>query len=216
MKSVTIKGQNRETVGKKEAKKLRSQKIIPAVLYDGDEAIHLAIPFSEIRKLVYTPDVFIVNIDVDGEIHSAIIQDVQWHPVEEQVLHIDFLNIKKGTVIKTKIPIKTEGTAKGVLEGGKLYVNLRKLKVKALPKNLPDNITVDVSELGVGDNIQVRDVEIEDVEILNVKTNVIVAVTVPRIAKADAETEETEGEDIEGTEGETTEGETTTETPAEA
>ncbi len=213
MKTVTIKGQKRETVGKKEAKRLRAQEIIPAVMYDGEEAIHLAIPFSELRSLVYTPDVYIVNLDIDGKIHSAIIQDVQWHPVEEQILHIDFLNIKKGTLVKTMIPVKTTGTAKGALEGGKLYVNLRKLKVKALPKNLPDNITIDVSDLGIGDNIQVKDIEVENLELLNVKSNVIVAVTVPRIAKtAEEEAEEEGGEE----EGEETEAEgTETETPAE-
>ena len=213
MKTVTIKGQKRETVGKKEAKRLRAQEIIPAVLYDGEDAIHLAIPFSELRSLVYTPDVYIVNLDIDGKIHSAIVQDVQWHPVEEQILHIDFLSIKKGTLVKTMIPVKTTGTAKGALEGGKLYVNLRKLKVKALPKNLPDNITIDVSDLGIGDNIQVKDIEVENLELLNVKSNVVVAVTVPRIAKtAEEEAEEEAGEE----EGEETEAEgTETETPAE-
>ena len=204
MKTVVVKGQKRETVGKKEAKKLRSQEIIPAVLYGGEEAIHFAVPFSELRKLVYTPSVYLIDLDIDGQVHKALMQDVQWHAVEEQILHIDFLRIQDDKPIKIEVPVTVSGHAKGIQAGGKLSKNLRRLKVKALAKDLPDTITVDVTELGIGQSIKVSEIEVENLELLDTKSNVIVGVNITRAAKSAAGEDGEEGVEAEG-EGEETE-----------
>jgi large subunit ribosomal protein L25 len=203
MKTVVIKGQKRETVGKKESKKLRAQEIVPAVLYGGEEPIHFAVPFSELRQLVYTPNVYLVDIDIEGAVYKAMIQDVQWHAVDEQILHIDFLMIHDGKPIRIDIPVAVTGLAEGINMGGKLSINLRRLKVKALATDLPNSVTVDVTELGIGDSIKVSEVEIGNVELLDTKSNVIVSVNITRAAKSAAgDTEGEEGEGEEGAEGE--------------
>ena len=210
MKTVVIKGQKRETVGKKEAKKLRAQEIVPAVLYGGEEVIHFAIPFSELRSLIYTPNVYLINLDIEGETYPAIMQDIQWHPVEEQVLHVDFFKIEADKPIKIEVPVTVSGHAKGIQEGGKLSKNLRRLKVKALAKDLPDTINIDVTELSIGQSIKVGEVEAGNLELLDTKSNVIVAVTITRAAKSAAGDDDTEGEEAEA-EGEGGEEEAPTE-----
>jgi large subunit ribosomal protein L25 len=202
MKTLVVKGQKRETIGKKEAKKLRAQEIIPAVLYGGEEPVHIAIPFSELRHLIYTPSVFLIDLDIDGTIYPAMMQDIQWHPVDEQVLHVDFLKIEDGKPIKIEVPVAISGLAKGIKQGGKLSKNLRRLKVKALAKDLPDTIDIDVTEVALGQSIKVADISIDNVELLDTKSNVIVAVTITRAAKsaAGAGGVDEEGEGEEGAE----------------
>ena len=203
MKTVVIKGQKRETLGKKESKKLRAQEIVPAVLYGGEEVIHFSVPFKELRSLVYTPNVYLIDLDIDGEIYTAIMQDIQWHPVEEQVLHVDFFKIDIDKAIKVEVPVAVLGHAKGIQQGGKLQINLRRLKVKALAKNLPDAINVDVTELELGQSIKVSEIEAGDVELLDPKSIVVVAVNVTRLAIIEEEVEE-EVEEVEGEETEAT------------
>ena len=206
MKSVVVKGQKRETVGKKESKRLRAQQIVPAVLYGGEEPIHFAVPFSELRKLVYTPSVYLIDLDIEGQVYKAIMQDVQWHVIDEQILHIDFLSVQDDTPIKIDIPVAITGLAKGIKMGGKLNKNLRRLKVKALAKDLPDTISIDVTKLEIGQSIKVNEVNVENIELLDTKTNVIVSVTITRAAKSAGGAEDEEEELEEGAE----------ETPAEA
>lgn len=184
MKTVVISGQKRETIGKKESKRLRSQEIIPAVLYGGEAPVHFAVPFSELRKLVYTPSVYLIDIEIDGTTYKAIMQDIQWHAVEEQIMHIDFLMIQDDKAIKIEIPVAVNGLAKGIKMGGKLNLTLRRLKVKALAQNLPDTITVDVTDLGIGDSIKVSELDLENIELLNTKSNVIISVSITRAAKS--------------------------------
>ena len=208
MKTVVIKGKKRETLGKKESKKLRAQDIVPAVLYGGEEAIHFAIPFKELRSLVYTPNVYLIDLDIDGEIYSAIMQDIQWHPVDEQVLHVDFFKINVDSPIKIEVPVTVSGHAKGIQQGGKLQINLRRLKVKAFAKDLPDAINIDVTELELGQNVKVGEIEEGDIELLDTKSNVVVGVNITRLARAAVEEEEAEeegeGEEVEGEETEAT------------
>ncbi len=200
MKTIVIKGHKRETLGKKESKKLRAQEIVPAVLYGGEEVVHFSVPFKELRSLVYSPNVYLLDLDIDGEIYPAIMQDIQWHPVDEQVLHVDFFKIEADKPIKIEVPVTVTGHAKGIQQGGKLKVNLRRLKVKALAKDLPDAINVDVTELEIGNSVKVGEIEAGELELLDTKSNVVVAVNVTRLAKAAAEgsEEETEGEEAEG------------------
>ena len=208
MKTVVIKGKKRTSLGKKESKKLRAQEIVPAVLYGGDEPIHFAVPFSELRKLVYTPSVYLIDLDIDGQVYKAIMQDVQWHVVDEQILHIDFLSVQDDKPIKIDIPVTVTGLAKGIKMGGKLNKNLRRLKVKALAKDLPDTISIDVTKLEIGQSIKVSELNVENLELLDTKTNVIVSVNITRAAKSAAGGEGVDEEEEGGEGGE--------ETPAEA
>jgi len=184
MKSLTVKTRKRETVGKKEAKKLRTQGMIPGVLYGKDEVVHLTVPFSEIRKLIYTPNVYLIDLDIEGSVEKAMIQDVQWHPVDEQILHIDFLKIFKDKPVKIFIPVKITGTAKGIKAGGRLKTNMRKLRIKALSENIPDTIEIDVTKLEIGDSIKVGELQRDNLEFLDNKSNLIVGVVSTRVAQA--------------------------------
>lgn len=198
MKSVVVKGQKREALGKKEAKKLRAQEIAPAVLYGDEEVIHFSVAFSELRKIVYTPNVYLVDLDIDGKMYKAMMQDIQWHPVEEEILHLDFLRVSDDKPIKIEVPIQVHGMAKGMKAGGKLKTNLRRLKVKALAANLPDTIKIDITKLGIGQSIKVADLKVENVEFLDSKSNVVVGIIVTRAAKSVAGLAVDEEEGAEG------------------
>ena len=186
MKTLVVKGQKRETLGKKGTKAIRLQELVPAVLYGVGEPVHFSVPFSEMRQVVYSPGVFLIDVDIDGTVYHAMMQDIQWHAVEEQILHIDFLRIEEGKKIKIDVPVKVKGLAKGIKAGGKLKTNLRRLKVKALAKDLPDNIEIDVTKLAIGQSIKVGDLSLKDIEILDKKSNVVVAVTITRAARSAA------------------------------
>lgn len=184
MERKEIKGEIRKATGKKDSKKLRTQELVPCVLYGGEETIHFNAPFSQFRKIVYTPDVFILDINIDGKNYQAILQDTQWHPVEEQMLHADFLQVSDDKPIKINLPVNVTGTAKGIKAGGKLKVNLRNLKVKGLIKDLPNAIDVDVAHLGLSQSIKVGDLKPKGMELLNNKSDVIATVMVTRAARA--------------------------------
>ena len=184
MKTFDIKGSLRTGTGKKNSKSLRDQELVPCVLYGGEENVHFFIPFSEFRHVVYTPDVYLINLDIEGKIYKAILQDSQWHPVEEIMLHADFLQVSDKKPVKVSLPVDITGTAKGIKTGGKLKVNLRKLKVKGVAANLPDTIRVDVTELGLGQSIKVGDLKADGIMLLNNKSDVIATVTVTRAARA--------------------------------
>lgn len=189
MKSVLIKGQNRESLGKKDSKKLRNEQLVPCVLYGGDQPVHFSAAFSDFRSIIYTPNVYLIDLDIEGKTYKAIIKATQWHSVEEQLLHVDFLLVKDDKPVKIDIPVKTIGMAAGMRQGGKLKTNIRKLKVKALAKYLPDIIELNIEELGIGQSIKVGDLNYENLEFLDTKSNVIVTVEVTRAARAAMEAE---------------------------
>jgi large subunit ribosomal protein L25 len=180
MKSVEIIGYNRANLGKADAKQLREQSLVPAVLYGGAEQVHFAVPMILFRQLVYTPNAYTVALNIEGKEFSAILQDVQFHPVNELILHADFMLLNPEKEVKMDIPVQIEGTAVGVTKGGKLNVKLRKLKVVALPANLPDSIPVDVSALDLGKTIKVGEVKAEGFKITNAKSVPVVSVDIPR------------------------------------
>jgi len=184
MKSLEIKGNLRSTTGKKDSKKLRAGQIVPCVLYGKDETIHFSAPFSQFRPLVYTPDVFVVHLDIDGTKYEALMQDAQWHPVEEELLHVDFFHISDNKPVRVNLPVQMEGTARGIKAGGKLKQNLRLLKVKGLVKDLPDTIVVNVSDLDLGQSIKVGDLKMSGIDFLTPGSNVIATVSVTRAARA--------------------------------
>ncbi|MEN8119899.1 MAG: 50S ribosomal protein L25/general stress protein Ctc [Bacteroidota bacterium] len=208
MKSIEIKGELRKSTGKKESKKLRSEEKIPCVLYGGKENVHFAVLEKELKKLVFTPNVYLVDLDLDGKKHKAIMKDLQFHPVTDRVIHIDFLEIFEDKEVVISIPVELQGLAEGVQAGGKLQVINRKLKVKALLKDLPDTLQINVEKVALGKNVKVGELAFDNLELLDAPNSVIATVKLTRAAKGMAGEEE-DVEEGETTEGETTEGETT-------
>ncbi len=193
MKKLKISGSPRENVGTKESKILRREGNIPAVLYGGDKVTHLFVDKKEIGKAIFTPDVFELVISIDGAEQSAIIKEVQFHPVTDEILHIDFMQMTPGKAIKVKLPVRITGTAPGVLNGGKMMIHFRKIDVKATPENLPEFITVDISKLRIGMAVRVKELVTDELEILNDHQAVVVQVRNARGAAQDEADEEEDG-----------------------
>ncbi len=209
MKTVSMSGSLRENVGKKDAKKHRREGKIPCVLYGGEKQIHFTVEDKDFEKIIFTPEVYIINLNIDGKDITAILQDVQYHPVTDSVLHADFLEVLKGKPVTIGVPVKLEGTAPGVIKGGKLRKKMRKLIVRGLVDDLPEFIMLSISKLDLNDNIKVRDVSIPKLELLDNPAGEIVGVKTGRGAGMDEpEEEEEEGEEgaEEGAEGEGGEG----------
>lgn len=182
MKSITIKGSKRESVGKVATKALRNADKVPCVLYGGENPLHFSANELDFSKLVYTPSAHTVVLDIEGDQKiNAILQDIQFHPVSDKILHVDFYQLFDDKEVSMDIPVTIEGSAPGVmLEGGTLVVSKRKLRVKALPNNLPDFITVDISELRLGGKISVIDLEADAFTILHPNNTVVCKVRTSR------------------------------------
>lgn len=184
MRTVEVVGFERKDLGTKYSKALRAEGNVPCVLYGAnDQAQHFHAPMYLFKDLVYTPEAAFVKLNIEGAECEAILQDVQFHPVSEMILHADFLKLERGTPIKMNIPVETTGKAPGVQIGGVLYLKNKSLKVKALPKNMPEKIMVDVSKLELGKSIQVREVETKDFEVLTNENVSVVVVNIPRTLK---------------------------------
>jgi len=210
MKSITINGSQRESVGKKATKALRNAGQVPCVLYGGDQTVHFSAPELAFSKLVYTPNAHTVVIAIEGgETFDAVLQDIQFHPVTDRILHIDFYRLFEDKEIAMNIPVHIIGTSKGVLNGGILRRNRRKLRIKALPKNLPDFLEADITPLKIGDKLFVTELEGEGYTILHDDNTVVCQIKTARAAIVVEDDEDDELE--EGAEGEATEG---GETPA--
>ena len=195
MKSITINGSKRESVGKSSSKALRNAGQIPCVLYGGEGPIHFSAPELAFSKLVYTSNAYTVVIALgEKEQFSAIMQDIQFHPVTDKILHIDFYQLFEDKQISIDIPVKLNGNAIGVRLGGNLQRNTRKLRVKALPTNLPDSIEIDISELNIGDKVYITELSNENYEFLHPDNTVVCQVRKARAAMALA-TQDEEGEE---------------------
>jgi len=188
MKTFELNGTVRTDLGKKATKADRVTEKVPCVLYGVSDNVHFTTTISDIRKLIYTPEVFVVNLNIDGKKTKAIMKALQFHPVTDIVLHIDFLQITEDKPVIVELPVKLEGLAEGVKAGGKLSLEVRKLKVKGLYTQLPENIVVDVTALGLGKSIQVGKVSVENLEILNNKNAVVAQVKLTRAARGAAAT----------------------------
>ena len=162
--------------------------MVPCVLYGGEEPIHFQTNAAEFRKIIYTPNVYLIDLNIDGTTYKALMQDVQFHPVEEQILHCDFLKIPDEKPIKIEVPVKVEGYAMGMRSGGKMKLNLRRLKVKGLAKNIPDTISINIDELDLGQSIKVGQLQVENLEFLNSKSVPVVSIIMTRAARAAATT----------------------------
>ena len=200
MRTVEIIGYKRANLGKADAKRLRADSQVPCVLYGGKEQVHFYAPMILFREIVYTPEAAFVKLNIEGDEYSAILQDIQFHPVSEIILHVDFLVLTDDSPVKMDIPIKFSGEAPGLMQGGKLVVKLRKVRIKALPEKMPDSITMDVSGLELGKSIKVASIEADGFEILNNTRVTVASVEIPRALKAEGEEEEEGGEEGEGEE----------------
>lgn len=186
MKVASLSGSPRESVGKKDARDLRKEERIPAVLYGGDEQIHLHLPYVPVEKLVYNPDVFKIELEVGGKVYPSIMKDIQFHPVTDKIVHIDFLQLVDGKEVTVAIPVRTQGNSIGVRNGGRLAISFRTLNVRGLPANLPESVNIDITNLEIGDNIRVRDIKPENYTILQADSDVVVSIKRTRAAMAAA------------------------------
>ncbi|MCS6972956.1 MAG: 50S ribosomal protein L25/general stress protein Ctc [Cyclobacteriaceae bacterium] len=187
MKTVEIVGYKRANLGKSESKRLREEGNVPCVLYGGDRQVHFYAPMILFRELVYTNEAHFVHLNIEGEECQAILQEVQFHPVSEIILHADFLRIEENRKIKMSIPVRLVGRAPGVDKGGLLVRKRATLKVYGYPKDMPDHIDVDVSTLDFHHAVKVGDMKVPGLEFLDPKQSAIAAVEVPRAAKMAAE-----------------------------
>ena len=198
MKSVSISAEKRVDLGKKEAKALRAAGKVPCVVYGGENIQHIAATETAFNNLVYTPNVYTVAIDIEGNTVNALIKDIQFHPVTDRIIHVDFIELTAGKEVNTEIPVIITGNAIGVRNGGKLRKTLRKLSVRSTPENLPDAITLDITDMKIGEKIYVRDIDADNFDILTSGNAVVVAVKTARNAVEEVE-DDVEGED--GAEG---------------
>ncbi len=196
MKSITIKGSKRESVGKKDAKALRNAEMVPCVLYGGEKPVHFSAKEIAFKNLVYTPNVYTATIELaSGESYNAIVQDIQFHPVTDRILHMDFYQIFDDKEITMNIPVIIVGNSPGVIAGGALRFNKRRLKVRALPANLPDTIDADISELNIGSKLYVTQLKNDKYTLLEADNTVVVQVRMSRNATALPGEEGEEGEE---------------------
>lgn len=206
MKEISITGQKREALGKKASKAIRKQGMIPCNLYgenkqDGKPvALAFASPFSELRKIIYTPHIYVIKIDIDGTSHTAVMKEIQFHPVTDAPLHVDFYEVNDQQPITIGIPVKLIGLAQGVRDGGRMNLSIRKIAVTAPYQQIPEHLDIDVTALKIGKSIKVGDLSFEGLELATSKDVVVCSIKMTRNA---AQTEEEAPE------------EETTETPAE-
>jgi len=186
MKTVSLSGSLRENVGKKDAKMHRRNFKVPCVMYGGKEQLHFVADEKILMKLMHTPVAYIINLDVAGQLHNTIVQDVQYHPVTDRLLHVDFLQLFPEKPVVIGVPVKITGVAPGVLRGGKLIKKMRKLTIKALIPHLPDDITISIDNLEIGDSVKVSDMKMDHVTFLDPISNVIVGVRTARAVVEEA------------------------------
>lgn len=206
MKTIEIKGSIRTELGKKSSKQIRKAEGVPCVIYAKENNIHFHAPEMAFKNLVYTHEAHLVDLNLDNKVYKAVLQDIQFHPVSDRIIHADFVQIFDDKPVIISVPVSVHGDSVGVIAGGKLSIKKRTLKIKGLPKDLPENIPVDITELKIHDNVKVGDLTINNIEFLDIKKSVVVTVATSRVAA------KTEGEG-EG-EGEAQAAEGAAETPA--
>jgi large subunit ribosomal protein L25 len=212
MKTLTISGKLREETGKASSRQLRKSENVPCVIYGGGENIHFHAHRNSFKNLVYTPDAHIVNLDLEGKSLKVVLKEIQFHPVTDEILHIDFVEVFDNKPVITDVPVKITGDSPGVKAGGKLRIKLRKLKVKGLMSNIPDFLVVDISKLNIGQSIKVGELSYDNIELLDSGKSLVLAVAIARGALKTAEEEAAEAAAEEAQAAETA---TETETPSE-
>ncbi len=180
MKTVSISGSLRANVGKKDAKQNRAEGKVPCVVYGGKEEMHFIVEEKDLHQIIFTPYNFLIDLDIEGKKMQAIMQDIQYHPVTEKPLHVDFLEVSEKKPVILSLPIRISGTSKGVLRGGKMVKKYRKLKVKGLAKDMPEEINIDITELDINDALQVSDVKVDNIQMLDIPTATIISIASTR------------------------------------
>lgn len=183
MKKLEIVGYQRANLGKKASRDFRADGLVPCVLYGGKEQVHFSVPLILFRDLLYTPDVYEVELNIEGDIYRAILQDTQFHPVNDVVIHADFMEVDDSKTIKINVPIKFIGNSPGVIKGGKLVQKLRKMTLKGTVNNIPDAVEVSISHLDLGKSVKVGEVSVANCTILNPTSNPIATIGIPRALK---------------------------------
>ncbi|KMQ63815.1 50S ribosomal protein L25 [Chryseobacterium sp. BLS98] len=197
MKSITIQGTKRESVGKKSTKALRDAELVPCVVYGGEAPLNFSAEEKAFKGLVYTPEAHTVSIELDGKTIPAVLQDIQFHPITDKILHVDFYQLSDDKPVVMEVPVRITGRSKGVVAGGVLRQSFRKLKVKAIPANLPDEIVVDVTPLRIGNKLYVGSIKTEGYSFVHPDNAVVVAVKMSRNAmKGGAAVEEDDEEEV--------------------
>ncbi len=191
MKTIKLSGSPRESVGKKDSKLLRRENRIPAVIYGGKEQVHLHISENDAKKLVFTSDVYIVELEISGNTYRTIVKDVQMHPVTDRITHFDFLEVEEGKETTVKLPLVTTGFSSGVRNGGRLVINFRKVSCVGKLNDLPENVEVDITNLKIGDKVRISELQAGSVKFVDAPSAVVVAVQMSRNATLDEEEEET-------------------------
>lgn len=191
MKTYELKASLRKDTGKTETKNLRKQELVPCVMYGGEKTVHFAVVEKNFKNLIYTPDVYLVKLDIDGETYEAVMKDIQYHPVSDRILHVDFAEVVKGKPIILNLPVQLVGSSAGMLAGGKLRQRRRSLKVKGLTEHMPEYLDIDITDLEIGDSLKVGDLEYDNLEILDPLRAMVVGVVSSRlVAKGLRETVE--------------------------
>lgn len=206
MNKIEFEAQARTEMGKKATNALRNEGLVPCVMYGGKDNVHFSATLNQLKDVVYTDKFVIAKVTVNGQTREAVLKDIDFHPITDKILHIDFQELVKGRKVKVEIPISTSGLARGVKNGGVLSQNLRKLTVKAKPEEFIPEIVVDITNLGIGKSIKVRELKDLSFEVVTPGSNPIVQVIVPRTLRSAGLKDDEEGEeDAEGAEGEATE-----------
>lgn len=183
MKSINLSGSLRGNVGKSDANQLRAEGKIPCVLYGGESQLHFWAFAYDLKTVLYTPETYKINLDVDGTKYEAIVQEAQFHPLNEGILHVDFLALHANKEVKVELPLEFVGSSPGVRAGGKFTARVRKVKVKGLPGDLPASVQVDINGLELGKVVRVKDIVVGKYKILDAPNNPVAAVTIPRALK---------------------------------
>ncbi|MGB3546237.1 MAG: 50S ribosomal protein L25 [Saprospiraceae bacterium] len=205
MQTVAIQAEARHDLGKKNTKAARREGLVPGVLYGAGDPVHFTLRPLDVRDLVYTPDFKTAEVTIGGTTTKAILKEVQFHPVTDEIQHIDFLALQQDQVVKVDVPVRPEGVSVGVLNGGKLQQNIRRVRIKTTPSKLVDSLKVNISKLKMGQSARVRDIQLpEGIELMTAGATPVVTVVVPRAmrsaatAEAKAAAEGEEGEEGEG------------------
>ena len=183
MKTIAIKAVKRADFGKKAAKAVRREGLVPCVLCGNGETVNFSVDPRDIKPLIYTPNSYIVEFEMDGKVEKAVLREAQFHPVREEILHLDFFRVVAGKPVSIAVPVRLTGNAEGVKVGGKLALSARKLTISALEENLPDEVVVDVTNLGVGKTIFVGDLQFENIKFITPATTAVCAVRVTRASR---------------------------------
>jgi large subunit ribosomal protein L25 len=186
MQSIKLSAHKRQEFGKKSTKAVRKQERIPAVVYGQGDPVNFSLDVADVKPLIYTPKSYIVELDIEGRKETAVLREVQFHPVREEILHMDFYRVSAERPVTIDVPVRITGNSEGVKMGGKLVQNKRKLTVSGLLQHLPDELVVDITELGIGKTIFVGDLKYDNLRLLNPASTAVCAIRVTRAAAAAA------------------------------